>query len=105
MPGRAALGPRTAAPGLAHETEYRLLVPAAIKHRARTHPLQARPCQRKLLPRRPPPDGLVDPLAPPRAGDAGARLSRRGRARNRRRRIRLALRGFSRPTSAIYAAR
>jgi len=50
----------------------------------------------KLLPRRPPPDGLADPLAPARAPDAGARPSRRGRARDRRRQIRLALRGAAR---------
>jgi hypothetical protein len=53
-----------AAPAAAHAAERRLLVLLAATQRARTHPLWARPGHGTLLPGRPPPAGLADPLAP-----------------------------------------
>ena len=84
LPVRGSPGPGTAAPAVAHEAERRWLVPV-VTHRSRTHPLRARPGHRKLLPGRPPPAGLVEPLAPARAGDPGERCP--GRAGSQESRI------------------
>ena len=63
MPDRGPPGPAAAAPAAAHAARRRPLVPAALKDRARTHPLPAGPAHRNLLPGRPPPAGLIDPHA------------------------------------------
>ena len=59
MPDPGPPGPRAAAPATAHEARHRPLV--LLTHRPRTHPVPAHPAHRRLLPRRPPPAGLLDP--------------------------------------------
>ena len=88
MPGRGPPGPGAAAPAAAHAAGRRLLVLLAATQRARPHPLRARPGHCKLLPGRPPPAGLVDPLAP-----ASSARSRRLTCPPGNRQIRLALGG------------
>ena len=51
LPGPGPPGPRAAAPAAADEAAGRPLVLLTPAHRAGTHPLRARPAQRRLLPR------------------------------------------------------
>src|SRR6266705_2853446 len=63
LPDRGWPGPGAAAPAASHEAGHRPQVPVVLKDRPRTHPLPARPAHHSLLPGRPPPAGLIDPLA------------------------------------------
>ena len=57
------LARRPLRPPLRMRLDVQPLVPAALKDRARTHPLPTGPAHRNLLPGRPPPAGLIDPHA------------------------------------------
>src|SRR5215472_6018276 len=78
MPDRGWPGPGAAAPAAPHEARDQLLAPAVLTDRPRTHPVPARLAHRSLLPIRPPPTGLIDPLAAA-AHTGRARYERRPR--------------------------
>src|SRR5215472_8199491 len=71
MPDRGWAGPWSAAPTASNEAGHRPLVHIVPKDRLRTHPWPARQAHCSLLPIRPSPAGLADPLAAAAPADRG----------------------------------